>query len=253
MRRQHGLSAAAAALCRRLAARATEQGLHGKALQWLLCARDEAGAAQLVAPLVAEVGEHLAARRGGSYSPSALQLPQLQELEPLLSCLPGGGDAGALAAALSFPELQFLASFQQLDAALAALQQQQAAVASAAAGAAVTPGSKAARALEEAYAAARGPALALLRPGGLAPPALVPALLAHVVPLLESEWLAFSEADVKLLLARHMEAERAEAAGLVGGGASDGGRGAARGAMDVRLALTRALARAHIAGTTMAA
>jgi phage tail tape-measure protein len=52
---RHGLSAAARALCGRLAARAAEAGLPGAALRWALRGGDGARGAALVAPVLAKL------------------------------------------------------------------------------------------------------------------------------------------------------------------------------------------------------
>ena len=131
--------------------------------------------------------------------------------------------------------LQFLLTLQRLDNALARLQQ----AAAGGAGPSATPGD-AEGLLEE----ARREAMALLRPGGLAPLGLVAPLLAYLTPLLESrELMPFGEVDVRQLLQRLAEASRGAAAGLV-----EGGGGGGRAESDMRLALAKALARAHIVG-----
>jgi hypothetical protein len=68
---RHGLSAAARALCGRLAARAAEAGLPGAALRWALRGGDGARGAALVAPVVAKLREQLEERVGGKISTSA--------------------------------------------------------------------------------------------------------------------------------------------------------------------------------------
>jgi len=331
---RHGLSGAAAALCRRLGARCAELGARGAALRWLLRAHDARGVAALAAPLLEAVRRALCARAaecagGGGYAVRPLPLPELEELAPVLdACLAAGGpaevalsrgggggfsggdggggggpdagaaapSAGALAVAAStrpYPELQFLRCFVRLQRAAHAAQQAQAAAdaraaeaaaaaeraadAAAAAGGggaggeaaaaeAVAAADAAGRRLAAAEAhlcaaqgAVRAPLLELAL-GGLAPaspgaraaPALLPLLLlAFGVPLLESPFSPLSADDVGRLLA----AGRRAAAGAGGAGAGAGGlRAPSGGVADLQLALTRALARAHVeAGAAPAA
>jgi hypothetical protein len=255
-------------------------------------------------------------KQANSFEAAPLDLPELDELAPLLDCLPplagwdaddadnnGAGDAGATAgssphrrrprsgaapaARVAHPELQLLRSFSQLQSALRALaaeharqaaagakeaaaaapqSQRRRQAAAAASGALVAPSSAAA--LRAAYQAARGPVMDLLGLP-LAPPPLRVPLLRFVLPLLESGCMPFGRRDVQRLLqvlgatlaaaaaarADGIPADDGPAAGAAGAGAAAAGGGGAEGAEgvgEVRLALARALARAHIVEVSLA-
>ncbi|KAI8463575.1 MAG: Nup85 nucleoporin-domain-containing protein [Monoraphidium minutum] len=296
---RHGLPSAGRAACARLAARAADLGLPGAALKWALRGGDAPRAAALAAPVVGRLAEQLQARAQSSAPDVApLDLPELDELAPLLDCLPPlagydevsgaagqfGRDGGAgpsqgelLSSGLSssaaaaagaaaarrrrlraaaagaaprgaYAELQLLRAALRLQSALRAL---------AAAQAGGGGGEQQQRALRAAHAAARGPVMDLLGLP-LAPPHLRAPLLRLAAPLLESECSPFSRADAARLLhvlaatLSQQAAARAEGAppdgGAGGDGGKDGGGGGGGGARlgEVRLALSRALARAHI-------
>jgi hypothetical protein len=153
---RHGLSGAAAALCRRLGARCAELGSRGAALRWLLRAHDGRGVAAFALPLLGAVRTELEQRASsGRYALEPLDLPELEELAPVLdACLAsggpaevaaaaGGGDASSTAAAAPpsanalavaastrpYPELQFLRCFMRLQRAAQAAQAAEALVA----------------------------------------------------------------------------------------------------------------------------
>ncbi|GBF94028.1 hypothetical protein Rsub_07296 [Raphidocelis subcapitata] len=302
---RHGLASAARALCARLAARAAGAGLPGAALRWALRGGDAARGAALAAPVVARLAAQLE-QRAGSFQAAPLDLPELDELAPLLDCLPAlagwdpdcrdpGADGGAAGAGaggdaaprggrgggggrVAHPELQLLRSFSQLQSALRALAAEHARQAAAAAreeerqqqqqrkrGAAAAGGGGGgaagaaadSAALRAAYRAARRPVMDLLGLP-LAPPPLRLPLLRLALPLLESAAAPFSRADVQRLIKvlaatlATLAAARADGVppddGAAAAAAAGGGDEAAGGKVgEVRLALARALARAHIA------
>jgi hypothetical protein len=282
---RHGLTSAARALCARLSSAASDAGLPGAALRWALRGGDGARAAALAAPVLGALAEQLEARSGDAEA-APLDLPALDELGPLLDCLPpvapwgadgdGGGDdadggfsfpltaarrervrrAGRRGggARVAMPELQALRAVGRLQAALRAL-------------AAARAGGGSAATLQEAYRAARQPVMDLLGLP-LAPLALRLPLLRFALPLLETTHMPFARADVQRLLQvlgaalAALAAARADGVAPDDGGGDGGGGGGGGGGSsgaeaaglgpsgkvgEVRLALARALARAHIA------
>jgi hypothetical protein len=121
---RHGLTAAGRGVARRWAAALAEGGQLAGALQWALLAHDAPLTAQLVAPLMARVQQELLAQANGGQA-GALDLPALQDLEPLLLSLlrPPSGDAADAAAANGDSGGAF--SFEFLRRHLSQQQQQQ--------------------------------------------------------------------------------------------------------------------------------
>jgi hypothetical protein len=219
-------------------------------------------------------------RQSGATEAAPLNLPELHELAPLLDCLApiaswgadepssAAGDGNAtfsfpLTAAkaerarragrraggrVPLPELQLLRSVATLQAALQAL-----------AGVAATGGGSRG-VLAKAYAAVRPPVMDLLGLP-LAPAPLRLPLLRFALPLLETAHTPFSRSDVQRLLQvltatlASLAAARADGTAADDGGGAPGsgsgveaaGLGPAGRVGEVRLALARALARAHIA------
>ena len=138
---RHGLASAARALCARLSARASEAGLPGAALRWALRAGDAARAAALATPVVAALSARLrerAAAGAGALEAAPLDLPELDELAPLLDCLPPlrgyDDDVGGAEASGGEPEENELTTFRHKREERAAARRRQRAIALAAGG-----------------------------------------------------------------------------------------------------------------------
>eukprot|EP00878_Enallax_costatus_P011131 GHUV01011624.1.p1 GENE.GHUV01011624.1~~GHUV01011624.1.p1 ORF type:complete len:740 (+),score=246.31 GHUV01011624.1:1146-3365(+) len=273
---RHGLTAAAAGLCRRLGRAAAQDGRLGAALQWTMRAHDPAVCAELVAPLLAQV-QQLLLEQVGNYQVAPLAIPELQDLQPLLAHLPqqhslndlaglqhqlGNSSPSAALQTRSYQELHFLRAFARLQAALADVQRHQ-----------QQPGEQQ-QLLAAAYAAVREPVVQLLLEG-LAPAPLQLPLLLYLVPVLDSVHMPFSRADVHGLLQLVSNAAGglpAAAAAILAGEYSPGlgpswplvagqhtatagpGEGGGkqlhpRHVNDVRMALCRCLVKAHVAET----
>lgn len=233
----------------------------------------------------------LAAVQTGKLQATPLELPELEDLEPLLLNLPdSSSDAGEAESGEQqqqaprpprYPELQFLRAMLQLQQALQdvhrcqqPLQTQQ-----------EPPGGKAgskgdsravlpaevsqqqAAALQTAYARLRQPVRDLLLTG-LAPAALQLPLLLLIAPLLESAYMPFSRADVMGLLrvmgsvstglpsfaAAVLEGSHGSLPGVTWPDQLAEKTGPDAAAVNAaRLALCRGLARAHVLGSSIQA
>ncbi len=280
--RRHSLSGAAAGLARRLGMAAAQDGRPAAALRWMLLAHDPARAAELAAPLLAKVQSALL-QRASTYAVAPLDMPELHELAPLLMSLPGQHGVQQLAAAEAagavvlhhqqqqqqqhavgggllvvrpYRELHCLRALLQLLDALALISR-------AAAGDGADTDAAAAASLRKAYAAARAPAVELLLEG-LAPAALRLPLLVALLPIIDNPYAPFSTAEVHALLRVLAEVSGDEvpavAAAVLSGthgaatalpwpstASNDGAaRLQSRHISDVRLALCRGLAHAHV-------
>lgn len=211
-----------------------------------------------------------------NFQAAPLELPELQDLEPLLLNLPDttadalGGEqtAGAPSRLQRYPELHFLRAMLQLQQALQQVQSCQQPVPAGSKGV-VAQGDVSQQqvaALQSAYAAARQPVQDLLLNPGLTPAALRLPLLLYIAPLLESAYMPFSRTDVAGLqrimaavtaglpsvAAAVIEGSHGSLAGVTWPVELTGNKGAAA-VNAARLALCRGLARAHVAGSRVQA
>lgn len=260
--RRHDLTAAAYNLAKRLAAAASQSGQAAAALQWALQAHDPQLCAELVAPIIAKIQQQLL-EQTGNFQAAPLDLPELQDLEPLLSNLPdstGAAEAGwstqqQQQRTQRYPELHFLRGMLQLQQGLQEVARCQQPLAQDNGDADVLSQQQD-EMLQAAYASLRQPVQELLLEG-LAPAALRLPLLLLVAPLLESAHTPFSRAEVVGLMRvmRSVGAGLPSIAAAVLDGSHSGlpgvswpaGGGAKAASVEAaRLALCRGLARADV-------
>ncbi|KAG1660588.1 hypothetical protein FOA52_003019 [Chlamydomonas sp. UWO 241] len=226
----HGLASSATVLCRSAGASAWSRGQLGEAAGWLLRARDERRLAVCLEAVVEELGSLLSSAVG-TYRAAALPLAAAEQLEALVASLTPPASTRGGVSGPAHASVQLLGGFLALARAARAVA---AAAERADTGSAAAPG-------EEAAAAApvRDAAMALVA-GGCVPRGMRAPLLFHLLPALEARATAFGVGDCQVLTRWLTDVELARQAGAAEMGLHP------RHVKDVRLALARASARAHM-------
>jgi hypothetical protein len=223
--------------------------------------------------------------QAGNYQAAPLDLPELYDLEPLLSHLPAQNSSkdgftlpgqqqqqhkGALNQQLlqarPYQELHCLRALLRLQEALQEVQRCQQPINGGPGGVGGSISAQQQAALSAAYQGVQGPVVELLLEG-LAPAAMQLPLLLYLVPVFDSTYMPFSRAEVQGLLkvlsgasagalpaaaAAVLSGRHSSLAGLgwpaVAGSGSAGSSGKlhARHVDDVRLVLCRSLVKAHV-------
>ncbi|GAX75754.1 hypothetical protein CEUSTIGMA_g3197.t1 [Chlamydomonas eustigma] len=254
----HGLSSVSTSICRAAAAASMQHGQLGKAAGWALRARDSRMLAAILEPMVVEV-EELLFDGVGKYQASVLPLRAVHELEELLNylsplgivgkeelqeqdCHNGINNAEAPRKSQSTSgssSLEFLCGLLNIEKAIQSYQDTAQQIK------ALEPMQMSSDNVDAQHSssmkAVRSSVLTLLGSDSVPWRLLLP-ILFHIIPFLESSSLCFSAQDVRKLMRLLTDLTFAEKSGSFQSCMHD------RHIKDIRLALSRALARSHVYG-----